>query len=69
MVSLGHLRVTIGHSRVTVGHPRVTVGHPRVTRGNHRLNICQFRFGQGHLIGQLRVVKCYLVMVNIGQQG
>ena len=46
----------------------VTVGHCKVTRGNHRLNIGQFRLTPGHLIGQLRVGKGYL-MVTVGQQG
>ena len=57
--------------RVNIGHLRVTVGHCRsleVTRGNHRLNIGQFRLTPGHLIGQLRVGKGYL-MVIVGQQG
>ena len=43
-------------------------GHCKVTRGNHRLNIGQFRLTPGHLIGQLRVGKGYL-MVTVGQQG
>ena len=43
----------------------VTLG---VTVNNHRLNIGQFRLTPGHLIGQPRVGKGYL-MVTVGQQG
>ena len=47
----------------------VNIGHLRVTVGNHRLNIGQFRLTTpGHLVGQLRVGKGYL-MVTVGQEG
>ena len=45
---------------------RVNIGYPRVTRGDHRLIIGQFRLTPGHIIGQLRVGKGYL-MVTVGR--
>ena len=49
--------LTVGHCRLLL----VTVGHCKVIIG-------QFRLTPGHLIGQLRVGKGYL-MVTVGQQG
>ena len=48
MVNIGHLRVSLGLCRSFVAYCKVTID-------NHRLNIGQFRFTPGHLIGQLRV--------------